>query len=270
LTEGIDVPAVDMVAFIDPRHSRVDIAQATGRAMRKPRGFDKDIGYVVIPLFLHRKIGETLEEAFDRSDFADGVSFQRTLIDKMSPDRKKRLNELGFEWDPFGADWENGFAALVKFKEREGHCRVARNHIEDSYNLGTWITNQRTDADKMSPERKKRLHELGFVWDPLGADWENAFAALVKFKEREGHCRVPVNHVEGDYRLGAWVVKRRADADKIFPDRKKRLDELGFVWNPLGADWENGFAALVKFKEREGHLSWTPKMRQVAKVGPCP
>src|SRR5262249_19551566 len=37
LTEGIDVPAVDMVAFIDPRHSRVDIAQATRRAMRKPR-----------------------------------------------------------------------------------------------------------------------------------------------------------------------------------------------------------------------------------------
>jgi predicted helicase len=31
LTEGIDVPAVDMVAFIDPRHSKIDIAQATGR-----------------------------------------------------------------------------------------------------------------------------------------------------------------------------------------------------------------------------------------------
>ena len=34
LTEGIDVPAVDMVAFVGPRHSRVDIAQAVGRAMR--------------------------------------------------------------------------------------------------------------------------------------------------------------------------------------------------------------------------------------------
>src|SRR5262249_1455468 len=44
LTEGIDVPAVDMVAFIDPRHSRIDIAQAAGRAMRKPRGSDKEIG----------------------------------------------------------------------------------------------------------------------------------------------------------------------------------------------------------------------------------
>lgn len=38
LTEGIDIPVIDMIAFIDPRHSRVDIAQAVGRAMRKPRG----------------------------------------------------------------------------------------------------------------------------------------------------------------------------------------------------------------------------------------
>ena len=60
LTEGIDDPAVDMVAFIDPRHSKIDIAQATGRAMRKPRGSDKTIGYIVVPLFLERKGDETM------------------------------------------------------------------------------------------------------------------------------------------------------------------------------------------------------------------
>ena len=35
LTEGVDVPVVDMVAFLTPKRSRVDIVQATGRAMRK-------------------------------------------------------------------------------------------------------------------------------------------------------------------------------------------------------------------------------------------
>ena len=69
LTEGIDVPEIDMVAFIDPRRSRVDIAQATGRAMRKPPGSNKEVGYVVIPLFLNRKSGETLGEALERSEF---------------------------------------------------------------------------------------------------------------------------------------------------------------------------------------------------------
>jgi predicted helicase len=35
LTEGVDVPAVDMVAFLSPKKSSVDIVQATGRAMRR-------------------------------------------------------------------------------------------------------------------------------------------------------------------------------------------------------------------------------------------
>jgi superfamily II DNA or RNA helicase len=37
LTEGVDVPAVDMVAFVDPRKSKIDIAQAAGRAMRQSK-----------------------------------------------------------------------------------------------------------------------------------------------------------------------------------------------------------------------------------------
>jgi len=41
LTEGVDVPAVDMVAFLTPKRSRVDIVQATGRAMRKSPGIKK-------------------------------------------------------------------------------------------------------------------------------------------------------------------------------------------------------------------------------------
>ena len=35
LTEGVDVPAVDMVAFLSPRRSRVDIVQATGRVVAR-------------------------------------------------------------------------------------------------------------------------------------------------------------------------------------------------------------------------------------------
>jgi predicted helicase len=71
LTEGIDVPAVDMVAFIDPRHSKIDIGQATGRAMRKPRGSNKTLGYIVVPLFVERKGDDNIEAALKRSEFSD-------------------------------------------------------------------------------------------------------------------------------------------------------------------------------------------------------
>ena len=67
LTEGVDVPAVDMVAFLTPKRSRVDIVQATGRAMRKAPG--KTTGYVLVPLFVEQAQGETIEEALARTEF---------------------------------------------------------------------------------------------------------------------------------------------------------------------------------------------------------
>lgn len=48
LTEGVDVPDLDAVIFLKPRKSKIDIAQAVGRVMRKVPG--KDYGYVILPI----------------------------------------------------------------------------------------------------------------------------------------------------------------------------------------------------------------------------
>ena len=48
LSEGIDVPALDAVLFMNPRNSHVDIVQAVGRVMRKAD--DKEYGYIVLPV----------------------------------------------------------------------------------------------------------------------------------------------------------------------------------------------------------------------------
>ena len=48
LSEGIDVPALDAVLFMNPRNSHVDIVQAVGRVMRKSEG--KGYGYIILPI----------------------------------------------------------------------------------------------------------------------------------------------------------------------------------------------------------------------------
>ncbi|WP_445168250.1 DEAD/DEAH box helicase [Mycolicibacterium sp. Dal123E01] len=48
LSEGVDVPALDAVLFLNPRSSLVDVVQSVGRVMRKAPG--KDYGYVILPV----------------------------------------------------------------------------------------------------------------------------------------------------------------------------------------------------------------------------
>ncbi len=48
LAEGVDVPALDAVVFLNPRKSKVDVVQSVGRVMRKSEG--KNYGYVILPV----------------------------------------------------------------------------------------------------------------------------------------------------------------------------------------------------------------------------
>ena len=49
-TEGVDVPSLDAVVFLDPRESQVDVVQAVGRVMRRAEG--KNFGYIIVPVIL--------------------------------------------------------------------------------------------------------------------------------------------------------------------------------------------------------------------------
>jgi predicted helicase len=48
LSEGVDVPALDAVLFLNPRNSVVDVVQSVGRVMRKAEG--KKYGYIILPI----------------------------------------------------------------------------------------------------------------------------------------------------------------------------------------------------------------------------
>jgi superfamily II DNA or RNA helicase len=66
LGEGVDVPALDGIAFIDPKRSVVDIIQAVGRVIRKSK--NKTTGTIVIPVFID-ETGDA-NDALEQSAFA--------------------------------------------------------------------------------------------------------------------------------------------------------------------------------------------------------
>jgi hypothetical protein len=134
--------------------------------------------------------------------------------------------------DEYDRRWNKGFAVLRAFKKREGHTLVPRSHIERGFRLGQWVSVQRYDClqGHLLPERKKRLNAIGFVWRQRDWLWERGFAALRKFKKREGHCRVAAFQIEDGVHLGHWVMVQRSHKNGMPRSRKRRLDKLGFIW----------------------------------------
>jgi hypothetical protein len=292
LTEGVDIPAVDMVAFIDPRQSRVDIAQAVGRAMRKPRGTTtKTVGYVFVPLFCGMD-GESVEEAVKTEKFeavADVLNalqeHDEELIDIIREMKQRKGEGLPFNpkilsdkiqligpridfdriaegvgvaiADRIGVSWDEWYGMLRAYRQQAGDCNVpfAAN------GLGRWVAVQRQAKTYLNRDRTLRLDELSFDWDPHETAWHRAYQLLLKFKQENGHCRVPARLTLGGVKLGQWLSVQRASAEQMSDDRKQLLDSLGFEWDVHAAMFDSGLQALKSFLRREGHAN--PPARQV-------
>ena len=194
LTEGVDVPAVDMVAFLTPKRSRVDIVQATGRAMRKSDG--KTTGYILIPLFVEQTKGETIEQALARTEFDEVWNVlqamqeqDETLAEIIRQMREERGRTKGFDDTRFrerveflgpqisletlrdsittacvemlGENWDERFGQLKAFKEKKGHCYVP-DRFPENPSLGNWVRWQRFNRRELTPEHIAKLEQIGF------------------------------------------------------------------------------------------------------------
>ena len=64
LAEGVDVPSLDAVIFMQPKKSQIDIIQAVGRVMRRFEG--KQFGYIILPIVI--PAGMTADQALDDNE----------------------------------------------------------------------------------------------------------------------------------------------------------------------------------------------------------
>jgi predicted helicase len=147
LTEGVDVPALDAILFLEPRNSMVDVIQAVGRVMRKA-GEGKKFGYVVLPVGIPSD--QTPEQAL-----SDNKRFQavwQVLNALRSHDERMNavINKLDLNEEPPG--------------------------IIEIIGVGGDEDDDATDpADTANPEKPRQL-ELGFPIDELR---EGIYAKLV-------------------------------------------------------------------------------------------
>jgi Helicase associated domain len=48
----------------------------------------------------------------------------------------------------------------------------------------------------ITPERIELLNAIGFAWHAQLAAWDRRLNELMDFKQRHGHCHVPLNNVD--------------------------------------------------------------------------
>jgi len=193
----------------------------------------------------------------------------KPAVGRLTDDRIRRLEELGFVWS-LRDDWMKHYEELRVYRSQFGNCNVPARYTQNR-RLGIWVSAQRQlykslktpglDSKKQRPssltaERIDLLNNLGFTWtirsrDNLGESWNQRLADLIEYKKRHGDCLVPSRYPENP-ELGVWVGTQRTNyrlylkakesgeqssgASAMNEERIQQLEELGFVWSLRGQD----------------------------------
>src|SRR5262249_38023688 len=150
LTEGVDVPAIDCVAFADPRQSRIDIVQAAGRALRRYPG--KDYGYILLPLIVPSKM--------EFSKFAETTAFWQvaSTITALSTQDERIAEEF--------RAIEKGRISSGKIVEIEGDVPVGMkmklDDFADAISARLWESVGRRNL-RAFDEARAFVHKLGLT-----------------------------------------------------------------------------------------------------------
>lgn len=147
--------------------------------------------------------------------------------------------------------WSDKFQELIEFKKRTGHSCVPRT-FKQNMPLGRWVKLQRYQyklrkegkRSTLTERRIKALENIGFVWVPHAASWEDRLNDLKVFIHEKGHANVPSND-QVNPRLAAWV-KRQRQLYKMLMNGEPSSLTVGQIWQleDIGFQW--AFARNIK------------------------
>ncbi len=291
LTEGVDIPTIDLVYFCDPRNSKVDIVQAVGRALRKKDG--KKLGLIVVPIYHSKK--DEVENSISSSSFKNLLQVIRSLCDqdeRLQDDinliafgkgkRKSKIIDIisssfleeqdkiileGFEEklrnslfdqiiEKSSNNWDLWFLNLKNYLESNNQEYPSKIDDKDLYN---WIANQRNRKinGTLKNEELRKLHSINFVWSIVEWKWERMFSQFQEYSNN--NVFPPCQGIDNNELVKWYNYQTNCIRENKVLSKEQKMRFLSIDTKFEGPSsrkkWFEPYNQLVKFR-LENQTSW--------------
>lgn len=271
LAEGMDFPAVDMVAMMSRIDSKTEVIQIVGRALRKPDIGTKEVGYVMLPLIISTS-GELFEDEIAKLGFETIWNVVGALMDddeelfstiedlsvattsgnkilrgKIGKRLSKYMEIIGIDSDVLydsiqtqitsrlQSSFSVGLGHLQHYIDENGTSTMPTNfRTEDGFPLAKWLSNRKSEwtTGRLSAERIQKLEELDISAVTRSEQSELGLRMLREYIEEFGDPNIPPGCVYKGFPLKSWLANRKRDV-KLGRENKRVIRAILKMGVPL-------------------------------------
>ena len=262
LNEGVDIPCVDTVMFVDPRKSTIDVTQCVGRGMRLFAGTEKCT--VIIPIHYDNIEGEhqfspvinilTAMNEIDSSIIEYFVSKKKNTkisigkmgvivdIDMDSDDVQYSLNDVkdGLMvkvMDSRQLSWEYKKELLFEYCDKYNKMLQKREKYK-GYALGYWYQDQKKKINSDTHDIYIKLAENKYVKENLDEyldpwkKWDENKQLLFEYCDKN-LCTPPAKKKYKKVNVGTWLHTQKGEINNNTDEKYIKLSKNKYVKESL-------------------------------------
>lgn len=222
-SEGIDIPAIELIGFLNRTKSIVDIAQRIGRVQRKRFEGDNEPGYIFIPLF---------------------------------EDKNSNIS------DYYSGDWDYLVDVMLAFKEMDNRVNASFYNMFSSNDSKQFLKQiEIVDFNKNNTIETKNIeilqehiisklkHEIIAI---KSEKWDINFHNYKQFLIDNKRMPKVTKKNKEETVLAKWVqgqIKKK-NKNEMLHDRIEKLNtliKLGFCWDKFDFQWNEKFNEFKEF-----------------------
>ena len=192
----------------------------------------------------------------------------------LTDERIAALNKLGMIWDKVDYQWERNYLACTEYYRKHHNLDIPANYIsEEGLRIGAWLRRMRkirsgrlNGAAPLTEAQIERLDAIHMDWlDTYTRQWEYGYKQALAYHREFGTLEVPAGYVNANgFPLGRWLKNHvevnsqtGRTAIKVTPERRAKLDALGFKWTAEDP-WQKRISACEEYLREHGDLDIPP------------
>jgi superfamily II DNA or RNA helicase len=240
--EGVNLPMIDCIVFMESRSSDIGIIQNLGRGLRTHANKDFCMVLMTDEMLENKSIIKTLRKNDSRVCNRNMcISHRPSLLYKLYG--VCHLVEIS---DGIG-QWEYKYQLCVEFEKND---KLIGTTKYKNISIGTWIDRQRQNykKDKLTSVQIEKLQKLD-SFKTLHDKWEETYKLCLKYQKTD---KIIGNTKYKNVAIGRWMDKQKQNykKDKLSKDQIEKLQKLD-SFKTLDDRWEETYNLCLKYQKTD-------------------